>query len=76
MKRFKNWLINKFLPAWAKEELWEENRRLREKCEKLQQEIELQERYIAGMHDAMRLQRNITIKNTTNTTSTKEAAEK
>ena len=39
MKRIKNWLINNFLPLWAKETVLADNRRLKRKVKKLEQEL-------------------------------------
>ena len=36
----KNWLVNKFLPMWAKETVLRENRQLRQENLALQQEVE------------------------------------
>lgn len=37
----KKWLINNFLPLWAKETVLADNRRLKRKVEKLEQELRL-----------------------------------
>lgn len=39
MKRIKNWLINNFLPLWAKETVLADNRRLKRKVKKLEQDL-------------------------------------
>lgn len=61
MRRFKTWLMEKFLPAWAKEEyhrqlhdMEQENKRLREKVNRM-------EDYLAGMENALRRGRKIYI---------------
>ena len=61
MKRFKNWLINKFLPAWAKETLLVENRRLEAENRELRIKNTQLNAYIDGLENGIRAQRRITI---------------
>jgi len=61
MSKFKQWLINRFLPAYCRDELKEENRRLAAKVAEQQAEIDRLNAYIAGLETAMRAQRRITI---------------
>lgn len=61
-KKFKNWLINKFLPAWCRDELIGENKRLKTKIEQQAAEISRLNAYIAGMQDAAKRQPRIIIK--------------
>jgi len=63
MVKFKQWLYNKFLPAWCKDNLLEENARLKLKLADLKQENDRLNAYIEGLHDAMRLQKRVIIKN-------------
>lgn len=59
--RFKRWLILKYLPAWCRDELLEENRQLREKVERQAGEIAQLNAYIEGVTDAMRHQPRIIV---------------
>lgn len=61
MKRFKIWLMEKFLPAWAKIEAAEEEEKLKKKILELETENKQLKSYIAGMTDAIRKQRKIII---------------
>lgn len=61
MKKLREYLINRFLPAWCREELLEENRRLREKAARQAAEIERLKAYIDGVTDAMRRQPRIIV---------------
>lgn len=63
MRRFKNWLITKFLPTWAKEELLAENNRLQEQIVALQAEKANLLSYIEGLERGIRAQRRIIIHN-------------
>lgn len=60
-KRFKNWLINKFLPAWCRQECLDEIRHLREINEQQAAEISRLNAYINGMCEAIKRQARITI---------------
>jgi hypothetical protein len=61
MKKFKNWLINRFLPMWAKETVLRELRSTPEENEVLRHKIAELEAYIQGMHNGMKNQRRIVI---------------
>lgn len=61
MIKLKRWLIERFLPAWCRDELLEENRRLRERLVCKEQEIDRLEAYIQGIHDNQRRQGRIVI---------------
>lgn len=50
----KKWLINRFLPMWAKETVLRDNRLLREENEILWQKNRELERYIQGIRLGMR----------------------
>lgn len=63
IKKFKNWLITKFLPTWAKEELLAENARLKGKIADLQAEKSNLLSYIEGLEKGIRAQRRIIINN-------------
>ena len=63
MRRFKNWMIKKFLPTWAKEELLAENTRLQEQITTLKAEKANLLSYIEGLERGIRAQRRIIINN-------------
>lgn len=50
----KKWLIDRFLPMWAKETVLRENRSLREENEFLWQQNRELERYIQGIRLGLR----------------------
>lgn len=50
----KKWLIDRFLPMWAKQTVLQDNRQLTRQNERLQQEIERLDAYIAGLHRGLR----------------------
>lgn len=62
MKKFKRWLIEKFLPTYCRNELLEENKRLANKIAELQAKNGRLNAYIDGMESALRYQK-ITIRN-------------
>lgn len=57
----KKWLIDRFLPMWAKETVLSENRQLKRKIRLLQQENEKLSAYIQGIQTGLRAGRKITI---------------
>lgn len=57
MRKFKIWLCTKFLPAWCKEELLDENKRLVRTVSEQREEINQLRAYIDGMNNALRRQR-------------------
>lgn len=61
MARLKRWIIDKFLPAWCRSELMDENRRLIEKIEKQAAKIDRLNAYIDGLQDALCRQPKIII---------------
>lgn len=61
MSKFKRWLYGRFLPAWCRESLLEENTRLAEKVRAQAREIERLNAYIDGLEHAMRRQPRIII---------------
>ena len=61
MTRLKRWIIDKFLPAWCRSELMDENRRLTEKIEKQAAKIDCLNAYIDGLQDALCRQPKIII---------------
>ena len=63
MKRFKQWLITRFLPVWAKETLLKEYDKLLRENAALKAKIKEQEAYIDGLQVGIRNQRRIIIIN-------------
>lgn len=63
MSKFKQWLFNKYLPAYCKEALTEENKELREEILKLKTENKELEAYISGMQRGLRAVKKIQIIN-------------
>lgn len=61
MRKIKDWLLLRFLPAWAKESVYAENRMLRERIEEQQHELDRLEAYAAGLEYALR--RRVVIRN-------------
>lgn len=61
IKKFKNWLINNFLPIWAREQMMDENRKLTEENLKLKGHIERLNAYIDGLETGIKSQRRIVI---------------
>lgn len=61
MTHLKRWIIDKFLPAWCRSELMDENRRLTEKIEKQAAKIDRLNAYIDGLQDALCRQPKIII---------------
>lgn len=61
MRKLRMWLLERFLPAWAKDSVMRENRTLREKLEEQAQEIRELNAYIDGLETGMRAMRRIVI---------------
>lgn len=57
MRKLKTWLLERFLPAWAKDTVYQENKALRAELERQKQEIRELNAYIDGMETAMRRNR-------------------
>lgn len=61
IKKFKHWLINRFLPAWAKETLLKEYEKVCQENTELKFKIQEQDSYIRGFEAGVRNQRRIII---------------
>ena len=59
--RLKSWMLERFLPAWAKDTVYKENRVLLAQLERQNHEIRELNAYIDGLETAMRSVRRITI---------------
>ena len=64
MRRFKKWLLETFLPAWAKDRVYRENQHLQNQIERQRQEIRELNAYIDGLETALRAMRRQIIINT------------
>ena len=63
MSKVKQWLLERFLPEWCRQELLEENARLLAEVQLLQGQIAQRQAYIDGMDTALRAMRKVIIKN-------------
>lgn len=63
MRKFKTWLVERFLPAWAKDSVYRENQILRAKLDDRDREIRELNAYIDGLETALRSMRRIVIQN-------------
>lgn len=59
----KKWLIEKWLPMWAKETVLSDNRQLQQENEILRQKVRQLEAYIRGLESGMRVNKRINIYN-------------
>lgn len=59
----KKWLIDGFLPMWAKETVLAENRSLRKQLRSLQNQNDQMKAYIQGLETGIRAGKRITIHN-------------
>lgn len=57
----KKWLIDRFLPMWAKETVLSDNRSLKRQVRLLQQENERMKAYIQGLETGIRAVKKITV---------------
>ncbi len=55
----KKWLIDNFLPMWAKETVLSDNRRLRRENKNLEQEMNYMRAYIDGLESGLRAAKRI-----------------
>ena len=63
MRRFRKWLLEKFLPAWAKDSVYAENKRLLAQLERQAQDMRELNAYIDGLETALCSMRRIVINN-------------
>ena len=61
IKKFRHWLIERFMPVYLRESLLEENRRLEEQNKELKVHIEKLNAYIDGLENGIKAQRRIVI---------------
>lgn len=55
----KRWFLERFLPMWAKETVFADNRRLHRENRALQQKVKLLESYIDGLQTGLRAARKV-----------------
>ena len=55
----KRWFLEQFLPMWAKETVFADNRQLRRENRKLAQQVQLLESYIEGVQTGLRAARKV-----------------
>lgn len=63
MNKLEIWLLERFLPAWAKDTVYQENKRLLAQLERQKQEIRELHAYIDGLEAGLRALRRVTIRN-------------
>ena len=63
MRKFRKWLLETFLPAWAKDSVYAENKRLLAQLERQAQDMRELNAYIDGLETALRSMRRIVINN-------------
>ena len=63
MKKLKTWLLERFLPAWAKDTVYFENRMLQAKLELKEQEVRELNAYIDGLERGLRAESRVVIQN-------------
>lgn len=63
IRKFKQWLYDRFLPMWAKESLLKDNQTLYRENEELKHKLEIQGAYLAGVETGVRALRRIVINN-------------
>lgn len=59
----RKWFLEYFLPAWAKDSVYRENKILREKLDERDREVRELNAYIDGLETALRSMRRIVIQN-------------
>lgn len=64
MKKFKSWLYNTFLPAWAKSDLLSANEKLAAQLREAREENARLQAYVDGLERGIRNQRRIIINTT------------
>lgn len=62
MRKLKIWLLERFLPAWAKDSVYRENQKLKAELKQKQQEIRELSAYTDGLETALRSVRRIVIR--------------
>ena len=55
----KRWLMEHFLPMWAKESVLRDNRALKRQVRQLEQQIKLRDAYIRGLESGIRVVKRV-----------------
>ena len=55
----KKWLIEKFLPMWAKESVLRDNRAMRRQIRELEKQLDIQRSYIRGLESGLKAAKKI-----------------
>lgn len=63
MKKFKTWLLERFLPAWAKDSVYRENKALRAEIDQRDRRIQELNAYIDGLETSLRSRCRVIIQN-------------
>ena len=63
MRKIRDWIVNTFLPAYAKQTILAENAKLKAENAQLRARLREQEAYIDGFEDGIRAQRRVVINN-------------
>ena len=63
MSKIKTWLLERFLPAWAKDTVYQDNKRLLAQLEGQRQELRELHAYIDDLEAGLRALRRVVIKN-------------
>lgn len=63
MNRFKKWLVENFLPRYAKESLIDENNRLKRELQEARRQAEKIQQYAAGLEYALRHMPGVVVHN-------------
>ena len=63
LRKLKKWLVERFLPMWAKETILEDNKKLLDEIAKLRRQLDKKDAYIEGLEAGVKAQRRIVINN-------------
>lgn len=61
MRKLRTWLLERLLPAWAKDSVYRENMELLARLERQEQEIQRLIAYIDGLETGLRAVRRVVI---------------
>ena len=55
----KRWLVEQFLPMWAKESVLRDNRAMRRRIRELEKQLDIQRSYIRGLESGLKAAKKI-----------------